>query len=100
MAIDRKPSGTAKAGLTTGIIGTSLGALNLMGNAGGLLGGLVNNGCGARQCADNSIVNYVNATFYPKMVADVTTGSTTTAQTLYNPLPIQIDGNGNCNCGC
>lgn len=54
----------------------------------------------ARQCADNSIVNYVNATFCPKMVADVTTGSTTTAQTLYNPLPIQIDGNGNCNCGC
>lgn len=200
MTIDRKPSGTAKAGLTTGIIGTSLGALNLMGNAGGLLGGLANNGCGAhmgacgcsedhlvdrytlgqaqeieslksqialrdantftdqkfielykyfdgelrtirdtmagqavknqqtadsfqlitermqcccnsleekikaekaaRQCADNSIVNYVNATFYPKMVADVTTGSTTTAQTLYNPLPIQIDGNGNCNFGC
>ncbi len=40
-----------------------------------------------RCCADNSIVNYVNATFYPKMVADVTTGTTTTAQTLYNPLP-------------
>lgn len=32
MTIDRKPSGTAKAGLTTGIIGTSLGALNLMGS--------------------------------------------------------------------
>lgn len=47
-----------------------------------------------RQCADNSIVNYVNATFYPKMVADVTTGSTTTAQTLFNPLPAQ-----NCDCG-
>lgn len=196
MTIDRKPSGTAKAGLTTGIIGTSLGALNLMGNAGGLLGGLVGNNMGscgcsedhlvdrytlgqaqeieslksqialrdantftdqkfielykyfdgelrgirdtlagqavknqqtadsfqlvsermqcccdkleekicaeasARKCADNSIVNYVNATFYPKMVADVTTGSTTTAQTLYNPLPIQIDGNGGCGCGC
>lgn len=42
----------------------------------------------ARKCADNSIVNYVNATFYPKMVADVTTGTTTTAQTVYNPLPI------------
>ena len=40
-----------------------------------------------RCCADNSIVTYVNATFYPKMVADVTTGTTTTAQTLYNPLP-------------
>jgi hypothetical protein len=42
----------------------------------------------ARKCADNSIVNYVNATFYPKMVADVTTGTTTTAQTVYNPLPV------------
>lgn len=39
-----------------------------------------------RMCADNAIVNYVNATFYPKMVADVTTGTTTTAQLLYNPL--------------
>lgn len=43
----------------------------------------------ARQCADNSIVNYVNATFYPKMIADVTTGTGTTAQVLYNPLPAQ-----------
>ena len=40
-----------------------------------------------RCCADNSIVTYLNATFYPKMVADVTTGTTTTAQTVYNPLP-------------
>lgn len=47
-----------------------------------------------RKCADNAIVNYVNATFYPKMVADVTTGSTTTAQTTYNPLPIQCGCNG------
>lgn len=42
-----------------------------------------------RCCADNKIVNYVNATFYPKLVADVTAGTTTTAQELYNPL-----------CGC
>lgn len=48
-----------------------------------------------RKCGDNAIVNYVNATFYPKMVADVTTGTTTTAQTVYNPLPI-----ANCGCGC
>lgn len=199
MTFDRKPSGTAKAGLTTGIIGTSLGALNLMGSGAGLLSGLAG-GCGtrtmnagccgcsedhlvdrytlaqeakiadletqvalrdantftdqkfielykyfdgelrsirdtlagqavknqqtadsfqmvsermqcccnsleekicaekaARQCADNSIVNYANATFYPKMVADVTTGSTTTAQTLYNPLPVNNSG---CNCNC
>lgn len=44
-----------------------------------------------RCCGDNSIVNYVNATFYPKEVADVTVGTTTTAQTTYNPLP-------KCNC--
>lgn len=36
---------------------------------------------------DNAVVGYVNATFYPKLVADVTTGTTTTAQALYNPLP-------------
>lgn len=41
-----------------------------------------------RRCADNTIVNYANATFYPKQVADVTTGTTTTPQTLYNPLPV------------
>lgn len=46
-----------------------------------------------RCCGDNSIVTYVNATFYPKAVADVTTGTTTTAQQLYNPLP-------KCGCNC
>jgi hypothetical protein len=46
-----------------------------------------------RRCADGSIVNYVNATFYPKLVSDLTTGTTTTAQTLYNPLPVD-------NCCC
>lgn len=40
-----------------------------------------------RCCADNSIVTYTNATFYPKMVADVTTGTGTTAQSTYNPIP-------------
>ena len=195
MTIDRKPSSTAKAGLTTGIIGTSLGALNLLGHGAGLLGNMVANSYPAtvcptvpvcnedhlvdrytleleakllekdsqlalrdantftdqkmlemykyidgelrsirdslsaqavhnqktadsfqmvservncccnelntkieaerheRCCADNAIVNYVNTTFYPKMVADVTTGTTTTAQTLFNPLPAE-------NCGC
>ena len=44
-----------------------------------------------RCCGDNSIVNYVNATFYPVNVADITTGTTTTAQTRYNPIP---------KCGC
>lgn len=47
----------------------------------------------ARCCADNAIVTYANATFYPKMVADVTVGTETTAQVLYNPLP-------QCGCGC
>jgi hypothetical protein len=42
-----------------------------------------------RKCGDNTIVNYLNATFYAKQVADVTTGTTTTAQAVYNPLPIQ-----------
>ena len=44
-----------------------------------------------RCCGDNAIVNYANATFYPKMVADVTVGTTATAQSVYNPIP---------NCGC
>jgi hypothetical protein len=44
-----------------------------------------------RCCGDNSIVTYVNATFYPKLVADVTAGTTTTAQPTYNPVY---------NCGC
>jgi hypothetical protein len=44
-----------------------------------------------RCCGDNAIVTYANATFYPKMVADVTTGTTTTAQSVYNPIP---------SCGC
>lgn len=42
-----------------------------------------------RKCGDNTIVTYANATFYPKQVADVTVGTTTTAQPVYNPLPIQ-----------
>lgn len=40
-----------------------------------------------RCCADNSIVNYANATFYAKLVAGVTPTDTTTAQATYNPLP-------------
>lgn len=48
-----------------------------------------------RRCNDNIIVTYANATFYPKMVADVTVGTTTTAQSTYNPLPC----NSGCNCG-
>lgn len=40
-----------------------------------------------RCCADNAIVTYTNATFYPQMVADVTTGTGTTAKKTYNPIP-------------
>lgn len=39
-----------------------------------------------RECEDKAIITYSNATFYPKMVADVTTGSTTTPQRTYSPL--------------
>ena len=44
---------------------------------------------------DNTIVTYTNATFYPKMVADITTGTGTTPQSTYNPLPVST-----CGCGC
>lgn len=47
-----------------------------------------------RGCADNCIVNYVNATFYPKQVADVTVGTEMTPQPIYNPIP----RNGGCGC--
>lgn len=50
MKIDQGSSGVAKAGLATGITGTTLGVANLMGNAGGILGGLFggrNVACGA-----------------------------------------------------
>ena len=46
-----------------------------------------------RCCGDNTIVTYSNATFYPKMVADITTGTTVTAQATYNPIY-------NCGCSC
>jgi hypothetical protein len=55
--------------------------------------GAIRNEAEKRCCGDNSIVTYANATFYPKMVADVTTGTATTAQSTYNPLP-------KCGCGC
>ena len=42
-----------------------------------------------RNCADNKIVNYSNLMFYPVSVADVTTGTTSTQRTTFNPI-----------CGC
>lgn len=53
----------------------------------------IHNEAEKRCCGDNSIVTYANATFYPKQVADVTTGTATTAQPTYNPIP-------KCGCGC
>lgn len=46
-----------------------------------------------RRCNDNTIVNYVNQTFYPKEVAGITTSATVTPQNTYNPLPA-------CSCDC
>jgi hypothetical protein len=43
-----------------------------------------------RNCADQRIVNYVNATFAPKLTADYTAGTETTAMVTFNPL---------CDCG-
>ena len=57
------------------------------------LGGAIARERDERKCADNTIVTYVNATFYPKMVADITTGTGTTPQSTYNPLPVS-------DCGC
>lgn len=39
-----------------------------------------------RQCADNKIVTYANATFAPKYIADFTVGSGTTQASIFNPL--------------
>lgn len=39
-----------------------------------------------RSCADQRIVEYVNGTFAPKLIADYTAGTTTTAMPTYNPL--------------
>lgn len=80
----------AKRGTTAlGIIGTSLGGLAVADLAAvkAELKGDIKLEAERRCCADNSIVTYTNATFYPKMVADVTTGTGTTAQTTYNPIP-------------
>ena len=60
--------------------------------------GAINRERDERRCADNTIVTYTNATFYPKMVADVTVGTTTTAQAVYNPLPVATCGCGGCGC--
>lgn len=53
--------------------------------------GLVDLEAQKRSCSDNILVNYMNSTFYPKSIADVTVGTTTTKEQIYNPLK---------QCGC
>lgn len=48
-----------------------------------------------RKCNDNLIVTYANATFYSKLIANITAGTTTTPQPTFNPIP---QGN-DCCCG-
>lgn len=42
----------------------------------------------ARKQADNSLVSYMNSTFYAKQVGTVSTTTPNTSQILYNPLPV------------
>lgn len=49
-----------------------------------------------RKCNDNLIVTYANATFYSKLIANITAGTTTTPQPTFNPIP---QGN-DCCCDC
>ena len=44
-----------------------------------------------RCCADQRVIAYANGTFAPKLIADYTAGTTTTAMQTYDPLC--------CNCG-
>ena len=44
-----------------------------------------------RCCNDGKIVNYVNSTFVPKYVAELTPATGTTQASIFNPL---------CNCNC
>ena len=54
----------------------------------------------ARCCADNTIVNYANNTFYPQEIAAVTVKpDLTNTKRIYNPLPGECCGNS-CNSGC
>ena len=53
--------------------------------------GLVDLEAQKRSCSDNILVNYMNSTSYPKSIADVTVGTTTTKEQVYNPLK---------QCGC
>lgn len=67
MELNYATNGKANAGLTTGIIGTALGAMNS-----GLLGGIFGNGncgCGtaAYSCSENMLINRYEATQQAKI---------------------------------
>lgn len=69
MEIERKhSSGVAKGGLTTGIIGTSLGTLALLGTGGNLLGSLLGNNTGSglgtgQALLDGMLINAMSGSF-------------------------------------
>ena len=46
-----------------------------------------------RACNDGKIVNYMNTTFVPKYIAEMTVGTGTTQQTIFNPLCTPNCGN-------
>lgn len=48
-----------------------------------------------RECSDCSLLNYMNCTFYPVNIADVSTATTSTPKTLGNPLACVQN-----HCGC
>lgn len=47
-----------------------------------------------RCCADQRIIEYVNGTFTPQLIADYTAGTTTTLAKTYNPLCCGCNNNG------
>lgn len=62
MNIQNHSSGVAKAGLATGIVGSTLGALNMVGSGAGLLNGLTR-GAGAKCCNEDHFVTYYEERF-------------------------------------
>lgn len=46
-----------------------------------------------RCCSDQRIINYMNATFAPKLISDYSAGTTTTLMNVYNPLCCECNGN-------
>lgn len=64
-------SGIAKAGLTTGIIGTTLGALNSNGCGNGILGNLFGNNCGCAGKNVGAVAGYAAETYTGSLQARI-----------------------------